>query len=323
MAHTPPATRTSDAFHGTQGPESKLATQNAGGHDGHAGHHHGHHIVPQRVLLTVFGLLLFFTFATVGAAQFEQWISIQFDVVIPQWVNVAVALSIAVVKSVIVAAFFMQLKYDSPVNSLVVVFTLMCFACFIGFTSIDLGNRDALYDYKARHITKGGTGGILVAAGEDADGKTKYEQTTKPQTVRAKELADAEIASVLSDAMKNGRELTPELLSKNLRTRYAIRTTEMIEKNEKIEGAWGAFLAKNPSILELAHSGHGGHGGGHSGHAKSSAAMSRPMTGLKAPLVAGHGHGKGDSHTEHAPDASKGEHGATKPAAVPAAGGAH
>ncbi len=286
MAHTPPATRTSDAFHGTQGPESKLATQDAGGRDGHGGHHHGHHIVPRRILLTVFGLLLFFTFATVGAAQFEYWLSLTFDVVIPQWVNVAVALSIAAVKSVIVAAFFMQLKYDSPVNSLVVVFTLMCFACFIGFTSIDLGSRDALYGYKAKHIISGGTGGISVPAGEDANGKTKYEQTTKPQVVRAKELADVQITSTIQSAIGNGLPLTRDLLSKTLQVRFANRASELIATKQPFEDAWSTYLDKNPTILELAHSGHSGHGGG---HAKSSAAMSRPVAGLVMPGAGGDG----------------------------------
>jgi cytochrome c oxidase subunit 4 len=117
------------------------------------GHHHAHVIVPMRILVVVLTLLLVFTLMTVGAAQLEVWISHTFNVVIPQWVNVAVALSIAFVKATIVALYFMQLRYDNPVNSLVVIFTLFTLVFFLGFTMIDLGSRQTLYDYKGQRTS--------------------------------------------------------------------------------------------------------------------------------------------------------------------------
>ncbi|MBX9737832.1 MAG: cytochrome C oxidase subunit IV family protein [Phycisphaerales bacterium] len=294
--------------HAAHAPSS---TDSPDAHNAPHGAHHGHHIVPRRVLLTVFGLLLFFTLTTVGAAQFEQWIATSFDVVIPQWVNVAVALSIAVVKTVIVGAFFMQLKYDSPVNSLVVLFTLMCFACFIGFTAIDLGNRDALFAYKSQHIKTGGTGGLSIPTdATNPDGSRKYIVSTEPIVIEARKRADATIDTILSEAVKSNTPLTMDLLTKTLRTRFAIRATELIEAKGTVEPAsWAAFLEKNPGVLDLAHSGHGGHGGGHA-KSGSSAAMSRPTTTLAMPKAAGH-----SGHDSHSPEHTEG--------AKPAAGTGH
>lgn len=122
---------------------------------------HGHMIVPAFTLRAILAILLFFTLLTVGAAQAEQWVSSTFNVVIPQWVNVFVALSIATVKTVLVVMFFMQLKYDNPTNTLIFVFTVLTVACFLGFTGLDLGNRATLDPRKAVNIMPGGTGGIM------------------------------------------------------------------------------------------------------------------------------------------------------------------
>src|SRR6185295_5729046 len=95
-------------------PEGTHAIHPAGAVD--AEHHHGHVIVPASTLMAVLILLLFFTLLTVGASQAEEIIATTFHVIIPAWVNVCVALSIAVVKTTLVVLFFMQLKYDNPTN---------------------------------------------------------------------------------------------------------------------------------------------------------------------------------------------------------------
>ncbi len=122
-------------------------------------------IVPRRLLLTVLGILMFFTLVTVGAAQLEQFIAHRFDVVIPQWVNVFVALSIAGIKTVLVMAIFMQLRWDNPVNTLIMVFTVFALCFFLGFIMIDLGNRQAIYSYKGQQIVEGGFGNIEASSG--------------------------------------------------------------------------------------------------------------------------------------------------------------
>lgn len=120
---------------------------------------HGHFIVPAFTLRSVLLILLFFTLLTVGAAKGEQWISSTFNVVIPQWMNVFIALSIATVKTILVVTFFMQLKYDNPMNTLIFVFTVLTVAFFLGFTAIDLGQRGTLDPRKAVNLMPGGTGG--------------------------------------------------------------------------------------------------------------------------------------------------------------------
>ncbi|MBL8990079.1 MAG: cytochrome C oxidase subunit IV family protein [Phycisphaerae bacterium] len=169
--------------------------------------HHGHVIVPKRVLLTVLGVLMFFTLLTVGAAQAEQWISHTFDVVIPQWVNVAVALSIATVKSIIVVMFFMQLKYDNPMNSIVVIFTLFVLAFFLGFTAIDLTSRDRIYREKMDPIVAGGTGGLPISK---RDGK---ETALNPNESIAA-FSRARVERIIDEALAAGTDITDKAAAK-------------------------------------------------------------------------------------------------------------
>jgi cytochrome c oxidase subunit 4 len=126
--------------------------------DAHGHKDHGHVIVNIWTLRFVLLTLLFFTFATVGAATLEQFVSSLFNVIIPQWINVFVALSIAVVKTTLVVMFFMQLRYDNPLNTMIFIFTVLTVAFFLGFTAIDAGNRKSIDTFKGRYIHEGGTG---------------------------------------------------------------------------------------------------------------------------------------------------------------------
>lgn len=126
-------------------------------HGAEAGHH-SHVIIGVTQLRAVLVALLFFTALTVGLAQLEIWISGQLDIVLPHWVNIAVAMSIAVVKSLLVLAIFMQLRYDNPINAMIVAFSLLGVGLFIGFTALDLTTRDRIYDFKAGQVVPGGTG---------------------------------------------------------------------------------------------------------------------------------------------------------------------
>lgn len=126
-------------------------------HATHAGEHHGHVIVSPFVLLNVLLALVFFTILTVFFSRAEIWISETFNVVVPHWANVVVALSIAVVKSTLVCLFFMQLKYDNPLNSLIFLFCLFAVSLFLGFSMLDLGTQGLLYKYEGHLIKPGGT----------------------------------------------------------------------------------------------------------------------------------------------------------------------
>jgi caa(3)-type oxidase subunit IV len=125
---------------------------------GDHGHSHGHVIVPPITLGTILGLLLFFTLLTVGVAQLEVWIMDYFNIVLPGWINIVGAMIIATVKCVLVMAFFMQLRYDNPINTIVMLFTILCVALFLVFTSLDLLTRDRVYADKGKQVIPGGSG---------------------------------------------------------------------------------------------------------------------------------------------------------------------
>ncbi len=158
---------------------------------GFTGGHEGHVILRTSTLVTVLMILLFFTVLTVAASRAETWASAYFNITIPQWVNVAVVLSIAVVKSAFVALFFMQLKYDNPLNGLVFLFCLFALGLFLFFSMTDLGTRAAVYPEKAGEFIVGGTGL------SDAPGKplavTKREQAI--ERMGPEKFAEAEAAA--------------------------------------------------------------------------------------------------------------------------------
>ncbi|MBI1191461.1 MAG: hypothetical protein GC200_12370 [Tepidisphaera sp.] len=153
----------------------------------HHGQHEHHAIVGPFQLRLVLVTLLFFTFATVAFAQIEVFVEGLIGGPLPWWVNVAGAMSIAVVKSLLVMAIFMQLRYDNPMNSIIMAFTFAALAIFIVFTGIDLLGRSQVDAYKAENIKAGGTDEI-VSKKRDAflakmvdrygaeEGKAKYEE---------------------------------------------------------------------------------------------------------------------------------------------------
>lgn len=120
--------------------------------------HAGHVIVRPSTLVAVLAVLLVFTVATVAASRAEIWAAQTFSITIPNIINVAVALSIAFVKAVLVAMFFMQLKYDNPLNTIIFMFCLFAFALFLFFSMTDLGSRGMVYAEKAGEIQRGGLG---------------------------------------------------------------------------------------------------------------------------------------------------------------------
>jgi caa(3)-type oxidase subunit IV len=152
-----------------------------GGHGGHGGHD-SHVIIGPFQLRAVLGILLFFTALTVGLAQVEVFVAGFFDVVLPWWVNVAVAMSIAVVKTLLVMAIFMQLRYDNPINSILMAFCFFALFLFLFFSGLDLFTRDRIYDFKAGQVAAGGTQSPVKAAREAAIekwGPEKFEKLYK------------------------------------------------------------------------------------------------------------------------------------------------
>ena len=135
------------------------------GFEGH-GQHASHVIVGPLTLRLVLAALLFFTVLTVGLAQLEVAIQNYFDIVLPWWVNVAVAMSIATVKALLVMAYFMQLKYDNPINTILMLFTFGALMLFLFFTGLDLLTRGAIDPIKQDAIIAGGTGRQVKGTGD-------------------------------------------------------------------------------------------------------------------------------------------------------------
>jgi cytochrome c oxidase subunit IV len=84
------------------------------------------HIVPPRVLLAVFAVLLALTFVTVAATWFDSG----------GWALV-IALGIATLKASLVALYFMHLRYDNPFYAIVLLTALLFLAVFLSLTLLD------------------------------------------------------------------------------------------------------------------------------------------------------------------------------------------
>ncbi|MEO0511929.1 MAG: cytochrome C oxidase subunit IV family protein [Planctomycetota bacterium] len=141
------------------------AADAAHAHDG--AHDHGHVIVPWQALLGVLLVLLVLTVATVFTAQAEIFVTGEWGWELPGWLNIVVAMSIALVKGTLVALYFMQLRYDKGINALIMLFTLFAVTLFLLFTMLDLGNRNTITEWRAGEVNPGGTtlgSGIVATA---------------------------------------------------------------------------------------------------------------------------------------------------------------
>ena len=89
------------------------------------------HIVPYRTFVLVWCVLLVLTGVTVAVAQVHLGA-----------LNVWVALSIATLKSALVVAFFMHMKYEQRLFKLALLSALAILAIFIGMTFLDVLYRN-------------------------------------------------------------------------------------------------------------------------------------------------------------------------------------
>jgi cytochrome c oxidase subunit 4 len=85
------------------------------------------HIVPYRTFIIVWIALLILTGVTVAAAQFH------FGAL-----NIWIALGIATLKSSLVVAVFMHMKYETPLFKIALLSALAILAIFIGMTFLDV-----------------------------------------------------------------------------------------------------------------------------------------------------------------------------------------
>lgn len=105
------------------------------------GHSTGIHILPLKIYLSVFTVLLVMTFITVYVSFFNFGAG-----------NLVVAMVIAAVKATLVAMFFMHLKYDNKLYSLIIVGSVLFLAAFMIFTMYDTLRRGEIYEIRSGPI---------------------------------------------------------------------------------------------------------------------------------------------------------------------------
>lgn len=99
---------------------------------------HQPHVLPLSVYLTVGTTLLILTAITVWAASYDLGS-----------LNLVVAMIIAAVKGTLVALYFMHLRYDNKMYSLIFGTALLFLSIFIIITMFDTLRRDDIYDFRA------------------------------------------------------------------------------------------------------------------------------------------------------------------------------
>lgn len=90
---------------------------------------HGHlaHVMPGRVLLGVWVVLMLLTLLTVAVTRVDLGN-----------LNIWVAMLIAVAKASLVGLYFMHLRYDSPFHAIILIAALLFVAVFVGISSLDV-----------------------------------------------------------------------------------------------------------------------------------------------------------------------------------------
>ncbi len=97
------------------------------------------HVVPPKLLLAVYAVLLALTVITVKVTDIEMG---NF--------NIWVALLVALIKASVVALYFMHLRWDSPFNAIILIAALFFVVIFIGVAVLD--SRE----YKVNYTKPGG-----------------------------------------------------------------------------------------------------------------------------------------------------------------------
>lgn len=88
---------------------------------------HDHHVSSAKFLWGIGGALFFLTVITVAVTYIH----------FPEPWNIVVALAIALVKATLVAAFFMNLYWDSKFNGMLLIMSIIFFVLMIAITLLD------------------------------------------------------------------------------------------------------------------------------------------------------------------------------------------
>ena len=118
-------------------PVESKAHDLAHSHDPKDMHQETHiHVVSVKLLASIFVILMILTGLTYAVTTVDFGYS----------TNLIVAIAIAVIKSFLVALYFMHLRWDNPFNSLCLLTAILFVGLFIVITSIDSGQYQHLRD---------------------------------------------------------------------------------------------------------------------------------------------------------------------------------
>ena len=84
------------------------------------------HVVPLKILGAVIVALMILTWVTVAVT----WVDLGSF-------NLWIAMAIALVKASLVALFFMHLRWDAPINGIILIASLLMVVLFIGIVMMD------------------------------------------------------------------------------------------------------------------------------------------------------------------------------------------
>lgn len=133
-------------------PHEFLASDEAHG----APHEHHVHVTPFWTMFWVFIILLALTALTVWSSNIHDfWIG-NTRIVLGSTPHIIMAMSIAVVKALLVGGFFMHLLYDKKVNTIVMGATIFAVALFIGLSLMDVSTRGVVGRTEVGEIYSGG-----------------------------------------------------------------------------------------------------------------------------------------------------------------------
>lgn len=155
-----------------------MTSESSSHHEDHD--HSGHHVMPLSMLFTIFGALIFLTLLTVTVGQFS----------LGKW-EILITMMIATTKAILVAVFFMHLKYDRPFNAMIFSFSLFFVALFLGIVLMDVGA------YKENLIPPAAPAAAATEMVDPEAAAGEGEDAAKPAAAPAEDKkADAEPAPI-------------------------------------------------------------------------------------------------------------------------------
>lgn len=260
--------------------------------------HGAHHVTSIVTLLAVLAVLLVFTVLTVVLSLSERTIAHAFDVEIPQWVNIFVVMSIATVKGALVVLYFMHLKYDNKLNAIILGTCIVILGLFVGFTMLDLGNRDSMYDFEKESYVPGGTQVGFVS--KPSDFELSRNNVAMIEFAKQRNIRQWGLEAWLEYHM-DGKTITERDVKHPVKWYEAQLALKADSKpNRLAEIDWAAIDAEGKKIWDHEYAlHHASHDGEHDAHA-SSEERSRPRAGLTEGLYAE------KTETTHSPDGHTG-----------------